>query len=188
MKKFFALLLALMMSLSLVACGGNDAAEEAPAEDAAVEDTAVEETPESDAAYIEGNGKLVVGITIYEPMNYYDDAGNLTGFDTEFAQAVCDKLGLEAIYVQAKRWKGSVGRPEIQQFVGALRGRKKGVFITTGTFTKEAVEFAEDLKDDPKVVLVDGRRLAELMIEHNVGVSTVRTIEIKQVDGDYFEV
>lgn len=99
-----------------------------------------------------------------------------------------DKLGLEAIYVQAKRWKGGVGRPEIQQFVGALRGRKKGVFITTGTFTKEAVEFAEDLKDDPKVVLVDGRRLAELMIEHNVGVSTVRTIEIKQVDGDYFEV
>jgi len=102
MKKFFALLLALMMSLSLVACGGNDAADEAPAEgtateDTATEDTAVEETtPESDAAYIEGNGKLVVGITIYEPMNYYDDAGNLTGFDTEFAQAVCDKLGLEA--------------------------------------------------------------------------------------------
>ena len=97
MKKFFALLLALMMSLSLVACGGNDAAEEAPAEGTATEDTAVEETtPESDAAYIEGNGKLVVGITIYEPMNYYDDAGNLTGFDTEFAQAVCDKLGLEA--------------------------------------------------------------------------------------------
>jgi len=97
MKKFFALLLALMMSLSLVACGGNDAADEAPAEGTATEDTAVEETtPESDAAYIEGNGKLVVGITIYEPMNYYDDAGNLTGFDTEFAQAVCDKLGLEA--------------------------------------------------------------------------------------------
>ena len=97
MKKFLALLLALMMSLSLVACGGNDAAEEeAPAEDTAVEDTAVEETPESDAAYIEGNGKVVVGITIYEPMNYYDEAGNLTGFDTEFALAVCDKLGLEA--------------------------------------------------------------------------------------------
>ena len=99
MKKFLALLLALMMSLSLVACGGNDAAgEEAPADDTAVEDTATEEeaAPESDAAYIEGNGKLVVGITIYEPMNYYDDAGNLTGFDTEFALAVCDKMGLEA--------------------------------------------------------------------------------------------
>ena len=99
MKKFLALLLAMMMSLSLVACGGNDAAEEeAPADDTAVEDTATEEeaVPESDAAYIEGNGKVVVGITIYEPMNYYDDAGNLTGFDTEFAQAVCDKLGLEA--------------------------------------------------------------------------------------------
>ena len=68
-----------------------------------------------------------------------------------------DKLGLEAIYVQAKRWKGSAGRSEIQKFVGALRGRKKGVFITTGTFTKEAVEFAEDLKDDPRVVQVAGR-------------------------------
>ena len=95
MKKFLALLLAMMMSLSLVACGGNDAAEEAPAEDAVVEETP-EAAPESDAAYIEGNGKVVVGITIYEPMNYYDDAGNLTGFDTEFALAVCDKLGLEA--------------------------------------------------------------------------------------------
>ena len=97
MKKLFALLLAFTMSLSLVACGGNDAAEEAPAEDTAAEETATGETaPESDAAYIEGNGKLVVGITIYEPMNYYDEAGNLTGFDTEFAQAVCDKMGLEA--------------------------------------------------------------------------------------------
>ena len=98
MKKLFALLLALTMSLSLVACGGNDApVGDDAAEDTATEDTAVEETtPESDAAYIEGNGKLVVGITIYEPMNYYDDAGNLTGFDTEFAQAVCDKLGLDA--------------------------------------------------------------------------------------------
>ena len=98
MKKLFALLLALTMSLFLVACGGNDApVGDDAAEDTATEDTAVEETtPESDAAYIEGNGKLVVGITIYEPMNYYDDAGNLTGFDTEFAQAVCDKLGLDA--------------------------------------------------------------------------------------------
>ena len=98
MKKFFALLLALTMSLSLAACGGKDApvADDA-AEDAAAEET-TETTPESDAAYIEGNGKLVVGITIYEPMNYYDDAGNLTGFDTEFAQAVCDKMGLEAVF------------------------------------------------------------------------------------------
>ena len=97
MKKFLALLLALMMSLSLVACGGNDAAEEeTPAEDTATEESTEATTPESDAAYIEGNGKMVIGITIYEPMNYYDDAGTLTGFDTEFAQAVCDKMGLEA--------------------------------------------------------------------------------------------
>ena len=104
MKKLFALLLAVMMVLTMVACGGSkteDKAPEAPAETEKTE-TAAPETPEapaepeSDAAYIEGNGKLVVGITIYEPMNYFDEAGELTGFDTEFAQAVCDKLGLEA--------------------------------------------------------------------------------------------
>ena len=104
MKKLFALFLAVMMVLTMVACGGSkteDKAPEAPAETEKTE-TAAPETPEapaepeSDAAYIEGNGKLVVGITIYEPMNYFDEAGELTGFDTEFAQAVCDKLGLEA--------------------------------------------------------------------------------------------
>ena len=100
MKKLFALLLALTMSLSLVACGGNDAAEEeAPADDTATEEPAADgTTPESDAAYIEGNGKLIVGYTVYEPMNYTDADGNFTGFDTEFAQAVCDKLGLEATF------------------------------------------------------------------------------------------
>jgi len=103
MKKLFALLLAVMMVLTMVACGGSKTADEAPEAPAETEETetAAPETsapaePESDAAYIEGNGKLVVGITIYEPMNYFDEAGELTGFDTEFAQAVCDKLGLEA--------------------------------------------------------------------------------------------
>ena len=97
MKKLFALMLAAIMTLSLVACGGSDKKEEAPASSApAASEKAPEAAPETDAAYIEGNGKLVVGITIYEPMNYFDASGNLTGFDTEFAQAVCDKLGLEA--------------------------------------------------------------------------------------------
>ena len=96
MKKLFALMLAVMMTLSLVACGGSKK-EEAPAPSApAAEEKAPEAAPVTDAAYIEGNGKLIVGITIYEPMNYFDASGNLTGFDTEFAQAVCDKLGLEA--------------------------------------------------------------------------------------------
>ena len=98
-----------------------------------------------------------------------------------------DKLGLDTIYVQAKRWKGVVGRPEIQKFAGALLGQKasKGVFITTSSFTKEAVEYASSV--DRKVVLIDGTKLATLMIEHNVGISTVRIFEIKRIDSDYFE-
>lgn len=98
-----------------------------------------------------------------------------------------DKLGLDTIYIQAKRWKGVVGRPEIQKFAGALLGQKasKGVFITTSFFTKEAEEYAASV--DRKVVLIDGQKLASLMIEHNVGISTVRTFEIKRIDSDYFE-
>lgn len=98
-----------------------------------------------------------------------------------------DKLGLDTIYIQAKRWKGIVGRPEIQKFAGALLGQKasKGVFITTSSFTKEAEEYAASV--DRKVVLIDGQKLASLMIEHNVGISTVRTFEIKRIDSDYFE-
>jgi restriction system protein len=97
-----------------------------------------------------------------------------------------DQLGLETIYIQAKRWEGSVGRPEIQKFAGALQGHRarKGVFLTTGTFTAEAKEFAERL--DSKIVLIDGQDLAHLMVEHNVGVSPVRRFELKKVDTDYF--
>ena len=98
MKKIFAMLLALTMILSLAACGGSK--KEEVKEETKEETTETVETPETDAAYIEGNGKLVVGITIYEPMNYYDDAGKLTGFDTEFAEAVCAKLGLEPEFVE----------------------------------------------------------------------------------------
>lgn len=98
-----------------------------------------------------------------------------------------DRLGLDTIYLQAKKWEGSVGRPDVQKFVGALHGKraKKGVFITTGTFTQDAADYAERI--DPKVVLIDGRRLAELMIDFNVGVTTGRTFEIKRVDSDYFD-
>ena len=98
-----------------------------------------------------------------------------------------DKLGLDTIYIQAKRWKGVVGRPEIQKFAGALLGQKasKGVFITTSSFTKETEEYVSSV--DRKVVLIDGTKLATLMIEHNVGISTVRTFEIKRIDSDYFE-
>ncbi len=98
-----------------------------------------------------------------------------------------DRLGLDVVYVQAKRWQGSVGRKEIQSFVGALAGKQagKGIFITTSEFTVHAVEYAEIVSQ--KIVLIDGPRLAELMIEHGIGVSTIRTIALKRLDSDYFD-
>lgn len=99
-----------------------------------------------------------------------------------------DKLGLDTIYVQAKRWdQGTVGRPEIQKFVGALHGQraKKGVFITTSRFSAEAQEYIQ--KIDPKVVLIDGQKLAQYMIEFGVGVSSQETFVIKRIDLDYFD-
>jgi restriction system protein len=97
-----------------------------------------------------------------------------------------DKLGLEKIFVQAKRWQGHVGRPEVQAFYGALGGRraKKGVFLTTGGFTREAREFGEQVGDS--IVLIDGARLAALMIENGVGV-TDKPVRLPRVDSDYFE-
>jgi restriction system protein len=97
-----------------------------------------------------------------------------------------DRLGLDTIYLQTKRWDGTVGRPEIQKFVGALHGKRarKGVFITTGTFSADAIDYVA--KIDPKVVLIDGRQLAALMIDFNVGVSTATAYELKKIDSDYF--
>lgn len=99
-----------------------------------------------------------------------------------------DRLGLDVVYVQAKRWReGKVGQPEIFRFSGALRdrGARKGIFITTSSFTTQAKDSADN-SDDPKIVLIDGRQLADYMIDHNVGLSTVKTYEIKRVDSDYF--
>lgn len=97
-----------------------------------------------------------------------------------------DKLGLDLIHIQAKRWENTVGRPEIQRFMGALAGNraKKGVFITTSAFTSEARQYASTI--DAKIVLIDGGLLTELMIEHEVGVSVESTRTIKRVDADYF--
>lgn len=97
-----------------------------------------------------------------------------------------DKLGLDLI--QAKRWdNASVGRPEIQKFVGALHGKRarKGIFLTTSTFTKEAREYAEGL--ETKVILIDGAQVAELMFDYGVGVSTESTYLVKRIDSDFFE-
>lgn len=98
-----------------------------------------------------------------------------------------DKLGFEKVLVQAERWQGSVGRPELQGFFGALAGRraKKGVFITTSTFTKDAQEFAVQVSDS--IVIIDGSRLTELMIDHGVAVSHYRVIHLPRVDGEYFD-
>ena len=98
-----------------------------------------------------------------------------------------DKLGLGEIFVQAKRWdEGQVSSKDIQAFVGALHGKKarKGVFITTSGFSKPAEEYAQDIQD--KVILINGSKLADLLIEHGVGVSTVASYEIKKIDSDYF--
>ena len=98
-----------------------------------------------------------------------------------------DLLGLDAIFIQAKRWQGSVGRPEIQKFVGALQGQraKKGVFITSSSYTAEAIEYASRI--DTKVVLIDGQLLANLMMDFDVGVSVSASYSVKRIDSDYFE-
>lgn len=99
-----------------------------------------------------------------------------------------DRLGLDAIYIQAKRWADKpVGRPEVQQFQGALSGHGavKGIFITTSHYTDEARDYAAGLRNS-KIVLIDGEELAELMIDHGIGVATAATYEVKRVDSDYF--
>jgi len=98
-----------------------------------------------------------------------------------------DRLGLDLIYVQAKRWQGSVGRPEVQRFAGALQGQRarKGIFITTSTFTADAVSYAAGLQ--VSIVLIDGRRLAELMMDAQIGVLPAEAITILRQDEDYFE-
>jgi restriction system protein len=98
-----------------------------------------------------------------------------------------DRLGLDTIYLQAKRWENTVGRPEIQKFAGALQGfrARKGIFITTADFSGEAREYAGRI--DSKIVLIDGRQLCSLMLDFGIGVSTVATYEVKKVDNDYFD-
>ena len=97
-----------------------------------------------------------------------------------------DRLGLDLIYLQVKRWDGTVGRPEVQKFGGALHGKRarKGVFITTAKFSDDAKKYVEAI--DPKVILIDGRMLAELMIDHGIGTTTTATYHLKRIDSDYF--
>lgn len=135
--------------------------------------------------------KLVVDLML--KMGYggpTEDAGTVTayGHDNGIDGIINeDTLGLDVIYLQAKRWENTVGRPEIQKFVGALHGRraKKGVFLTTSNFSADAIEYARAI--DPKVVLIDGTKLSQLLIDFDVGVSAVQTYTIKRIDTDYFE-
>ena len=98
-----------------------------------------------------------------------------------------DPLGLDTIYLQAKRYEGTIGRPEIQKFAGALQGQraKKGIFITTSSYTKEARDYVS--KIDSKIILIDGQTLAQLMYDHDVGVQLQTVYSIKRVDADYFD-
>lgn len=99
-----------------------------------------------------------------------------------------DRLGLDIIYIQAKRWENTVSRPEVQKFAGALQGKRarKGVFITTSSFSREAIHYAANI--DTKVILITGTQLAELMIDHGVGGTTDAIYELKRIDADYFPV
>lgn len=98
-----------------------------------------------------------------------------------------DKLGLDAIYLQAKRWEGTVPRPVVQGFAGALIGRKarKGILITTSNFSQQAIEYANGI-ENLKIILIDGEQLAQLMIDHNVGVTEESRYIVKKIDTDYF--
>ncbi len=98
-----------------------------------------------------------------------------------------DKLGLDVVYIQAKRWEGSVGRPVVQAFAGSLEGvrARKGVLITTSAFTNDAEDYVQRI--EKKIILINGGRLAQLMIDHDIGVSTVTNYTIKRLDSDYFE-
>lgn len=98
-----------------------------------------------------------------------------------------DKLGLDVVYIQAKRWEGVVGRPIVQGFAGSLEGARarKGVFITTSSFSREAREYVGRI--EKSIVLVDGRRLAELMLDNGVGITVAHTFDVHRLDLDYFE-
>jgi restriction system protein len=98
-----------------------------------------------------------------------------------------DRLGLDVVCLQAKRWEKTVGRPEVQAFAGSMEGfrARKGVLLTTSTFSKEAEEYISRI--ERKIVLIDGQRLAQLMIDHDIGVTTARAYVVKKLDQDYFD-
>lgn len=147
----------------------------------------IEQLKKSDPSLFE---KIVIGVLV--KMGYggsLRDAGKAIGKSgDEGIDGIIkeDRLGLDIIYVQAKRWENSVGRPEIQKFAGALQGQRarKGIFITTSNFTKDAINFSS--KIESKIILIDGDQLADYMIDFNVGVTTTSKYELKKIDLDFF--
>ncbi|HPF49809.1 MAG TPA: restriction endonuclease [Caldisericia bacterium] len=133
-------------------------------------------------------------VKLLEKMGYgaWKGAGRVTGkpndqgIDGVIDQ---DRLGLDKVYIQAKRWQGSVGSKEIQGFVGALvkQNSMKGVFITTGSFTKEALDFASHIGKNMSLSLIDGVVLAKLMIEHNLGLIVHKKYELMKIDENFFD-
>lgn len=124
----------------------------------------------------------------YGKLQYGSTATKKSGDEGIDGVVTADKLGFDSIYIQAKKYKdGTVGRPDVQKFVGALAGQgaQKGIFITTSQFSKEAIEFARK-NLAYKIVLIDGNKLADLMIEYDLGVSTEYVYKVKRIDSDYF--
>lgn len=113
-----------------------------------------------------------------------ESAGRGCGVDGVIEQ---DKLGLDVVYLQAKRWQNTVGRPDVQQFAGALAGQQanRGVFLTTSDFSSEAVAYAKQVAT--KIVLISGRQLAEYMFDHDLGVTSTLTLSLKKIDSGFFE-
>lgn len=133
--------------------------------------------------------KLLITMGYGRPQDNPDAVTRKSGDEGIDGIVSADKLGFDSIYIQAKQWKSGsvVGRPEIQKFLGALAGQgaTKGIFITTAQFTKDAIAFASKQLHS-KIVLVDGQQLAKLMIEYNLGVSTIATYQVKRIDSDFF--
>ena len=142
-----------------------------------------------DPAFFE---KLV--LDLLDKMGYAYDKESIISTDQSGDEGIDgiineDQFGFNSIYIQAKKWnRSSVGRPEIQKFLGAVAGQggTKGLFITTSTFTREAIDYAKK-QLQVKLILIDGKMLTDLMIKYNLGVSVVQTYEIKQLDLDYFD-
>jgi restriction system protein len=128
-------------------------------------------------------GKMGYGTSHAEASQHLGRSGD-AGLDGVIRQ---DRLGLETVYIQAKRWENTVGRPTVQAFAGSLQGARarKGVMLTTATFSQEAKDYVRSI--EMKIVLIDGAELVALMIEHNIGVSKETTVEIKRLDNDYFD-